>query len=97
MAKSDSGKPDLTYIMDFPFMYVHLSWIMEFGANKYGSRDNWKKGDVPPSRYVAAALRHIQAWHNGDKLDEESGCSSLAHAICALLIAGELDINDKER
>ena len=62
---------------------------MEFGAKKY-DRKNWAKVD-DKERYIAAPLRHILAYQQGEKLDKESGISHLAHAICSLLFLLELD------
>ena len=47
--------------------------------------DNWKKIDDIPNRYYDALMRHITAWKIGEKKDEETGKSHLAHAICCLL------------
>lgn len=56
--------------------------VMQYGAEKYGV-DNWKHVD-PPMRYWDAALRHMIAFQEGEKLDE-SGLHHLAHAITSLL------------
>ena len=53
--------------------------IMTFGANKYA--DNGWKG-VDRKRYIAAMMRHITAYMNGEEVDEESGMSHMAHAAC---------------
>lgn len=57
--------------------------VLMFGANKY-SENNWKKVSKPKQRYYAALIRHISAWHSGEKIDAESGQSHLAHAGCCL-------------
>ena len=56
--------------------------VLTYGAKKY-SDDNWMK--VEPPRYYDALMRHVDAWRNGEKLDEESGCHHLAHAACCVL------------
>lgn len=56
--------------------------VLTFGAAKYSS-DNWMY--VDPEKYYNALHRHIDAWRNGEKIDEESGKHHLAHALCCLL------------
>lgn len=57
--------------------------VMQYGADKYG-RDNWKHVD-PPSRYMAAAFRHLIAHQQGARADPESGLAHLAHAATNVL------------
>lgn len=57
--------------------------ILTIGARKYED-NNWQNVR-PISRYIGAAFRHFTAWIKGDKLDGETGCNHLAHAICCLL------------
>ena len=63
--------------------------ILTMGAKKYGEQ-NWKK--VEAFRYDAALLRHYAAWKKGEKIDQESGRSHLAHILCnvAFLLYKEL-------
>jgi hypothetical protein len=56
--------------------------VLTFGAAKYSS-DNWMY--VAPDKYYNALNRHIDAWRNGEKLDEETGKHHLAHALCCLM------------
>ena len=56
--------------------------LME-GARKYAP-DNWKFV-TPKERYFDACLRHLTAWQSGEKIDNETGESHLAHAICCLI------------
>ncbi len=58
--------------------------VLMFGADKYAD-SNWKFVDRPNRRYFSAALRHLNAWQDGERVDAESGLSHLAHA-CACLI-----------
>ncbi len=64
--------------------------VLGFGAGKYGPR-NWESG-MAWSRCYAALLRHLTAWWEGEKADEETGMSHLWHAGCCILflIAYEL-------
>lgn len=80
--KHDSGKP----------LWNLLPWkqtedvvkVLTFGAGKYTS-DNWKKVEPYKDRYFSAAMRHITAWKNGERIDPETNLPHLAHVICCLL------------
>lgn len=67
--------------------YIEIARVLDFGAKKY-ARDNWRKGGgLTQCRVIAAALRHIAAYREGEELDPETGLSHLAHAACELLFA----------
>ena len=56
--------------------------VWEYGKNKY-SAWNWACGmrwSIP----IACIARHYIAHRNGEKIDEESGQSHIAHIICNL-------------
>lgn len=78
--KHDEGKFDPTMLS--VEMVETVSRVRMFGAKKY-SRNNWKKG-FKITRSMAAAMRHILAFINGEDNDAESGLSHLGHAICCL-------------
>ena len=68
----------------FPIQaFLAILKVLEYGAEKY-ELDNWKKVR-PTVRYYDAALRHLMAWRQGEKLDEESGLPHLAHAACCIV------------
>jgi hypothetical protein len=46
--------------------------------------DNWRKVDQLERRYMGAAMRHLNAFRQGETLDAESGLHHLAHAMCCL-------------
>lgn len=58
--------------------------VLEFGSKKYAD-NNWQKVENSRTRYYDAAMRHIDAWFNGDLKDAETGLHHLAHAICCLM------------
>lgn len=78
--KHDSSKPDLTLVP--PELIEQVAVVMGFGAKKYG-RNNWKDG-MEQSRYLAAAMRHINSLLKGEEFDSESGLSHIAHAATNL-------------
>ena len=58
--------------------------VLEFGSKKYAD-NNWQKVPDAKTRYYDAAMRHLDAWLNGDLKDAETGFPHLAHAICCLM------------
>lgn len=80
--KHDGGKPILGAIP--PNAELAIGRVLEFGARKY-SRDNWRQVDDLQTRYMDAALRHLNAVRRGEALDGESGEHHLAHAACCVL------------
>ena len=69
-----------------------------FGANKYG-RHNFR-GGIDHSRLIAAALRHLNQYNNGQDLDSESGLSHLSHAAASLnmlmwMVANRPELDDR--
>ena len=57
--------------------------VLKFGAQKYAEH-NWRKG-FNWSRPLAAAMRHLTAFNDGEDRDPESGLSHLAHAACCIM------------
>lgn len=80
-AKHDGGK--LRYSLLPKGTITEVLKVLEFGAKKYAP-DNWMKVYNAQTRYYDAALRHITAWHEGEKFDQETGVSHIAHALCCL-------------
>lgn len=90
--KFDSGKPDLALV---PRASVEaIARAMMFGAEKYG-RDNWRLGFDDNTRVLAAALRHIFAYVDGERTDPESGLSHLDHALAGLSFAAHYEKKGK--
>lgn len=63
--------------------------VLTFGARKY-EPDNWRIVPDWRRRYLAAAMRHLVAYQEGEDLDTESGMPHLAHAACCVLFMLEL-------
>lgn len=66
-----------------PASKIHQALAMADGAAKYGPY-NWRDNPVKVSIYVAAAMRHIEKFWDGQNFDEESGVHELGHAIACL-------------
>ena len=89
--KYDGEKPDYSLV---PFKSMdEVVKVLTYGAAKY-DRFNWEK--VEPRRYQAAAMRHISAYMQGEKIDPESGINHLAHAVCSLLFLTDFDLRESE-
>lgn len=80
--KLDKGKPRWSLVPTGVMRDIVA--VLEFGARKY-SVNNWMKVDNPGTRYYDAAMRHIDARADGEKLDKDSGLPHLAHAVCCLM------------
>lgn len=89
--KFDEGKTDWTLAPWEAFECIIK--VMMFGAKKY-ARGNWKHVQ-PPSRYIAATYRHLNAWSSGDPSDKETGFSHLWHAGCCITFAIWLELKGK--
>jgi hypothetical protein len=77
-----------------PVAAAHISCAFLDGALKYGFR-NWRKDPIEVQTYIAAAMRHLEAWAEGEECAPDSGLHHLAHAgacICILLDAQANDV-----
>jgi len=84
LIKHDRGKPNWALL---PLVIIkEIVEVLTFGAEKY-SPGGWQKGEFFDSqdRYFAAALRHLEEFQSGKRVDEESGLSPLAHALCNIM------------
>ena len=82
--KHDDGKSRVDLID--PQFTINLGHVMAYGAKKY-AEESWKTDVANPiPRYLAAAMRHILAFANGQLTDEESGLPALSHAACSLMM-----------
>ena len=65
-----------------PYAMEQTAWVHKLGAEKYGPY-NWRETGVCATTYVAAIMRHLNAWRDGEDLDPESGISHIAHVACS--------------
>lgn len=95
-AKADFGKIRPTLVP--PSLMLAVSMVREYGTQKYGDPDNWKKVDI--HRYQDALYRHWLAYlSDPHSVDSESGLPHLWHIACntAFLIELDLHINPVSR
>lgn len=93
----NTGKPMLSFLLQFPTAIEAHARVKEMGAIKY-ARDNWKKGGKPWYEYVDAAMRHLMEfvrWKMGDKGADyyayDTGCSHLGHAMWNIMAIQDLN------
>lgn len=91
--KYDSGKWRLSLLPLRPL--IEIINVLEFGAKKY-AEENWRFVPDAKRRYFDACIRHITAWHLGEKKDPESGFSHLAHAACCIFFLMGLEENNEQ-
>ena len=78
--KHDTGKVDISLV---PLVATEAeARALMFGEKKYG-RYNYTQG-FETSRLVAACLRHVLAYQDGEDTDPESGLSHIGHAKACL-------------
>ncbi len=70
-------KPDLSLVPPVSILYEALA--MEDGAVKYDPY-NWRERKVSARVYVAAAMRHLAQYLDGEDIDPKSGVPHLGHA-----------------
>jgi long-subunit acyl-CoA synthetase (AMP-forming) len=87
--KYDNDKTNLAILFDTPTALEDIAKVMEYGAKKY-DRLNWSKVE-DKERYIAAALRHISAYAQGEVIDIESGLPHLAHACTSLMFVAQIE------
>lgn len=78
--KYDNGKVDLS--LNPLVAMEEMAKAFMLGEKKYG-RYNFYKG-MESHRLVAAAMRHLTAWNEGESLDPESGNSHLGHVLACI-------------
>ena len=72
-------KDKLRYDLVPPEATKALASVLTYGAKKYKA-NNWQQC-TDPSRYVAAAYRHFEAWRMGEQCDPESHLPHLHHVL----------------
>lgn len=98
MAVSKPIKPErLDLIPTGPLLETARAFA--HGAEKYGDF-GYLRDDSEYRPYVAALLRHVMAWSDGEDLDEDSSLNhlALAAANCFMLMAlqmRELGVDDR--
>lgn len=64
---------------------VAIARALAFGIPTYGAW-SWRRSPIEGGTYVAATLRHIKAWQDGEEFAPDSGVHHLGHAAASLAI-----------
>ncbi len=86
--RENTNKPPVNLVLSKALLEV--AKVAEFGAKKY-SPHNYRKG-MKWSFFVDAAMRHLIKYCTGEKKDEESGLSHLAHVCWNTLALLEFEV-----
>jgi len=86
--KIEEGKPKLSLI--YKSFIDETAKVRMYGLTKYPDQENWRT--TLTSEHYDALLRHVFAAKafflkesRGEKLDQSSGLSHLAHAACNIM------------
>lgn len=85
--RHNTGKSQLSMILEARHALAGLAGVLEFGAAKY-ARGNWHKG-LPHADICDSMLRHISAYLSGEDLDPESGKPHVDHIFCNAMFLAE--------
>lgn len=85
--KFDGDKPDLSLVPRSAIEGMARAFMV--GEKKYG-RYNFTRG-MQSHRFVAAAMRHIVAWQDGESKDPETGNHHLWHALASIAMLLECE------
>ena len=82
--KYDEGKYDPTLVE--PWLVKALSAVYQEGIDKKYSRGSWKQFDLDDARkLIAPAIRHLDAYREGEFIDPDGGNPHLAKAAWNIL------------
>lgn len=85
-------KPDLSLVPQAFNLLV--SQAMMDGARKYGPY-NWRENPVRARVYIAAAMRHLGQYLDGENIDPISGVYHIGHAgACLAILADALTVGN---
>lgn len=90
--KNDNGKPDPSLVPTDALM--GMANALTYGAKKY-DRNNFRKG-IAYTRLVAACMRHLAAFNEGEDTDAESGNPHLDHALASLAMLKFMTVHRME-
>jgi len=90
--KTAAGLRKLPLDLIPPIALVEMAAVLGLGADcpaKAYGRWNWRSAPVEVETYVAALERHVLRWRAGEEIDDQTGLSHLASAMCCLALVGD--------
>ena len=90
--KHDAGKARVS--LTISKADLEIGKVGTMGAAKYGDHNFREANGMKWSRLADAGLRHLIYYLSGDRKDDESGLSHLAHAAWNLKALLEYEINN---
>ncbi len=75
-----------------PVAEAFISCAFYDGDLKYGFR-NWRRDHIEARTYIAATLRHLQAWAECEELAPDSKLPHLGHAAACLCLLMDAQAN----
>lgn len=88
--KFDENK--LRYGLVPPIALKALAEVFTYGAIKY-NEENWKL-NKDKDRIIDALYRHLEAYREGERNDQESNLQHLSHAMVNITFLLYMDNND---
>lgn len=90
--KIQEGKPKPTLV--YTSFINEVARVREYGLTKYPDAENWRTTSIDDHfnamlRHVLAAKAHYMKESAGEKMDQSSGLSHLAHAACNIMFVIE--------
>lgn len=87
--KFDDGKPRVGLLSSDAIL--EIAKVATMGATKYTDH-NWRSG-MKWSRLMDAAQRHLLQYNKGNRIDDESKISHLAHVAWNIMALLEYEVN----
>lgn len=91
-ARFNTGKPQLSLVLEAKHGLAEAAAVLEFGAKKY-ARGNWHKG-LSHTQICDSLLRHLTSYLSGEDVDPESECKHVGHILVNALFLAEM-VNTK--
>jgi len=96
--RDNTGKPEISMILEARHAMGGIADVLTFGKNKY-ARGNWRKG-LSHTQICDSMLRHLSAYLAGEDTDSDSGLPHVDHIACNALFLAEMvrareDLDDR--